>query len=79
MKDILKSVGTLKSVLLGKNVKILERSIMELEKIEEADSESLSKRKDDIWDQLKETFGCNSDIIAELCEIERELTKRETG
>lgn len=52
---------------------------MELEKIEEADSESLSKRKDDIWDQLKETFGCNSDIIAELCEIERELTKRETG
>ena len=44
-----------------------------------ADSESLSKRKDDIWDQLKETFGCNSDIIAELCEIERELTKRETG
>ena len=52
---------------------------MKLEDIKEASNETLSERKDELYADFKETFGVPDDILGELCEVERELTLRETG
>jgi hypothetical protein len=50
---------------------------MELEKIENAETEELISRKDELWDEIKKKLNGETSTLAEICEIEYELTKRE--
>jgi len=50
---------------------------MKLEDIEDHTSEFLDARKTELWDMIKEKFDGDTSVVAEICEIEYELTKRE--
>lgn len=50
---------------------------MELDKIEYAKTEELMSRKDELWEEIVKRLNGETSSLAEICEIEYELTKRE--
>lgn len=50
---------------------------MDLDKIEYAETEELIARKDELWDEIVKKLNGNTSELAEICEVEYELTKRE--
>lgn len=55
----------------------IEGRIMELDKIEYAETEELISRKDKLWEEIAKKMNGETSDLAEICEIEYELTKRE--
>lgn len=52
---------------------------MEFEEIYNASNDKLEDRKTDLWDMIVGKFDGTTDVVSEICEIERTLTYRETG
>jgi len=52
---------------------------MKLEDIPEHSWEELEARKTELWDMIKEKFDGDTSVVAEICEIEYALARRETS
>jgi len=50
---------------------------MELDELEDKSIQELENRKTELWDIIKDKFDGDTAVVAEICEIEYEMTKRE--
>jgi len=50
---------------------------MELDELEDKSIQELENRKTELWDMIKDKFDGDTSVVAEICEIEYEMTKRE--